>query len=74
MAQRATQRDKPRGLVHDGENGVRIWARRWSEIVADCKHRMKFIRDQLEYDPSSDEAVAFLRATYPDYVPEHLAS
>ncbi len=74
VAQRATQRDKPRGLVHDGENGVRIWARRWSEIVADCKHRMKFIRDQLEYDPSSDEAVAFLRATYPDYVPEHLAS
>jgi hypothetical protein len=71
---RASQREKPRGLIHDGNDGVRVWVKRWSEVVHDCRHRLRFIRDQLEYDPDADQAVAYLRETYPDYVPDHLAT
>jgi hypothetical protein len=70
---RTSQRDKPRGLIHDGDNGVRVWVKRWSEVIHDCQHRLRFIRDQLEYDPDADQAVAYLRETYPDYVPDHMA-
>lgn len=70
---RANQRNMPRGLIHDGDDGVRVWVKRWSEVIHDCQHRLRFIRDQLEYDPDADQAVAYLRDTYPDYVPEHLA-
>ncbi len=48
--------------------------KKWSEIINGCKHRLKFIRDALEYDPDADQAVAYLRETYPDYVPDHLDS
>lgn len=71
---RSTQRDKRRGLVHDGEQGVRVWVFRWSEVIAECKHRLKFIRQQLEYDPDGDEALAFLREKYPDYIPPHMGA
>lgn len=70
---RANQRNMPRGLIHDGDDGVRVWVKRWSEVIHDCQHRLRFIRDQLEYDPDADHAVAYLRETYPDYVPEHMA-
>jgi hypothetical protein len=65
---------QPRGLAFEPAPDARIWVRTWAEIVSDCKHRLKFIRDKLEYDPDADEAVAYLRRTYPDYVPEHLAA
>lgn len=69
---RGEMRGKPRGLIQDTDDGVRVWVRRWSEVIADCKHRLQFIRTKLEYDPDGDEALAFLRDRYPDYLPEHL--
>ncbi len=70
---RANQRDKPRGLIHDGDNSVRVWVKSWAEILQECKHRLKFIRNQLQYDPDADQALAYLRITYPDYVPKSIA-
>lgn len=62
----------PRGLIHEGDNGIRIWLKRWSEIIGECKHRLRFIRDQLQYDPGADQAIAYLRDRYPDYLPADL--
>lgn len=67
-------RSDPPGLLFDPEAGVRVWLRTWSEIIGESKHRLRFIREQLEYDPDADQAVAYLRETYPDYVPDHLAA
>ncbi|MEZ5247605.1 MAG: ATP-binding protein [Acidimicrobiales bacterium] len=69
---RANQRDLARDLVHAGEDGVRIWVRPWAEVLHECRHRLQFIREQLQYDPDADQAIAYLREAYPDYVPDHL--
>jgi hypothetical protein len=68
---RANQAGQPRGLIHhDAANpNVRVWVRTWAELIHECKHRMQFVRRGLEYDPSSDEALAFIRERYPDFVP-----
>jgi hypothetical protein len=71
--ERRRQAGKPRGLISDPEGGnFRVWLRTWGEVLTECEHRMKFIRRELSYDPTSDEALAFLRSTYPDSLPEAL--
>jgi hypothetical protein len=70
---RSNQPNRERGLFLELGLNVRIWVRTWAEIINGCKHRLKFVRDKLEYDPDSDQAVAYLREKYPDYVPGHLA-
>ena len=70
---RRRQAGKPRGLVIDPEGGnFRVWARTWGEVLDECTHRMKFIRRELRYDPTSDQAMEFLRVTYPDFLPAAL--
>jgi hypothetical protein len=72
---RASPPDRPRGLwLQEPAPGVRVWLRTWADLINESKHRLSFIRNQLEYDPDADRAVEYLRQTYPDYVPTHLAS
>src|SRR3546814_20785355 len=71
---RAYREGQPRGLLFEPAPGARIWVRSWAEVLAECKHRLRLIRDQLEYDPDADQAVAYVREPYPDYVPHHLAA
>jgi hypothetical protein len=70
---KASQRDKPRGLVDEpAGRRYRIWVKTWAEILQECQHRLKFIREQLRYDPDTDEALSYFRRAYPDYLPAHL--
>jgi len=69
----ASQRDRPPGLVWDQE-GVRVWARSWAEIIDDADYRLKFIKDKLGYAPTDELALDYLRQTHAAYVPESLRS
>lgn len=71
---RANQEGLPRGLIaNPKDSNVRVWVRTWGELIEDAKHRLKFVRSQLEYDPDSDQALAYLRDKYPSYLPVQLA-
>lgn len=71
---RANQKGRPHGLISQpDDSNLRIWAWTWGEIVEECKHRLKFVRNQLEFDPTGDQAVAYLRSSYPDFLPDRLA-
>lgn len=69
----ATQRDRPRGLVSD-QDGVKVWARTWAEIIDEADYRLKFIKDKLGYAPTDELALDYLRRTHAAYVPESLRS
>ena len=72
---RANQEGLARGLVSNPrDSNVRVWVRSWGEIIEDAKHRLKFVRSQLEYDPDTDQALAYLREKYPGYLPVQLVS
>lgn len=75
IVSRVRSAGKPRGLFLDPEDGnFRVWIRTWGEILGECKHRLKFVRHELAYDPTGDQAMAFLRERYPDYLPAGLRS
>ena len=75
VARRAHQPNKSSGLAFELRGGkTRVWVKKWSTIIADARHRLKFVKEQLEYDPSTDDAVSYLQSNYPDYVPPKVAS
>jgi hypothetical protein len=69
---RARQSGRPEGLVHDGDDGVRVWARTWAELIGDAKHRLKFVQDSLEYQSSRETGLQYLRETHARHLPPSL--
>ena len=72
---RSNQPDKPKGLAFESpDRKTRVWAQTWSSIIGDAEHRMKFVKDQLQYDPGSEDAIGYLQDNYPECVPPVVAS
>ncbi|MBM7279300.1 ATP-binding protein [Gordonia rubripertincta] len=47
----------------------RIEVRRWSELIADAHHRMKFVQDSLDYKSSHMQGMDSLRTAYAQFLP-----
>ena len=54
------------------KDGVRISVRKWSTVLQECNHRLQFVRKKLDYDPTDDDAIRYLKETYPDFIPAAL--
>ena len=69
-----TQRDRPRGMLYQGdEPRVTIWVKTWSEIINECKARLRFFEEKLNYTPDRDSSRAHLKSTYQKYLAELFA-
>lgn len=73
VQRKARQAHLPAGVTHQDEN-VRIWAKRWSEVIGDAKHRLKFVRDSLAYMSTRDSGLDYLRRTHAHYLPAPLVA
>lgn len=60
--------DRPFGQIMN-VNGIRVWAWTWGEVIDAALHRLKFVRQHLDYQPSAADAIARLRATHAKYLP-----
>lgn len=60
--------DRPFGQIMNAD-GIRVWAMTWGEIIDEALHRLKFVRQHLDYQPSAREAIQYLRATHDKYLP-----
>jgi hypothetical protein len=73
IRRQANQRNREPGLLDDYEDvNVRIWAKTWGQIIQDATHRLKFVRQQLEYTSGRDDAIQYLHERHQAYVPEPL--
>jgi hypothetical protein len=73
IKRQANQRNREPGLLDDYEGvNVRIWAKTWGQIIQDATHRLKFVRQQLEYTSGRDQAIQYLHERHRDYVPDPL--
>jgi hypothetical protein len=73
VAGQARQPNRSPGIVSEPLGGrVTIWAKTWAEILAECDHRLKFVRERLEYRTTTDAGVAYLRQKHAEYLPEAL--
>jgi len=60
----------PSGLLHRSKEGnVRVWAIRWAELIENASHRLKFVQQQLQYMVTGEDAVAYLRTAYDQFLP-----
>jgi histidine kinase/DNA gyrase B/HSP90-like ATPase len=78
VRQEASQRDRPRGLVHEPDladrpdTTVRVWVRTWNEIIDDAKRRLAYFKDGLSHDPSLEHALDYLARQHGDVIPLEL--
>jgi hypothetical protein len=62
------QKDKPRGLVADTEEGrVKVWVKTWSEILGESKARMRFVQEHLQANVDTESSLKYLKQTYEKY-------
>jgi hypothetical protein len=66
-------RDRPAGLIMDVE-GIRVWALTWGEVISAAQHRMRFVQQGLNYHPSADPALEYLRRTHEHYLPPEISA
>lgn len=65
---RRQSENAPYGQIMNAK-GVRVWIYTWAEIIQDAAHRLKFVQQQLDYQPDEDQAFAYLRKTHAKYLP-----
>ncbi|WP_067094574.1 ATP-binding protein [Marinomonas atlantica] len=51
------------GILHSA-NGITIWVKTWGQLINECKHRLEFIRQQLNINIDSSDGLEFLRKNY----------
>jgi len=69
VARKVSQKDRARGILfQDEEQRITIWVKTWSQIVNDCRSRLRFFAEKLNYAPDRDSSLAHLKATYHKYL------
>jgi len=60
---------KPKGQVFQSEDGnIEVWVKSWSEVLAECKSRMKFVQDHLQANVDKEKSLRYLQKTYDKYL------
>jgi hypothetical protein len=75
VRRRVNQRDRARGILfQDDEQRITIWIKTWSQIINDCKARLRFFAEKLNYAPDRDSSLAHLKTTYNKYLADLFAA
>ncbi|MER5531856.1 ATP-binding protein [Streptomyces sp. NPDC002677] len=50
-------------------SSARLWVREWSEVIQECKQRLHFYRDRLDYQSTDEHALEYLVRKHADATP-----
>ena len=69
VARKVSQKDRANGILfQDEEQRVTIWVKTWSQVINDCKARLRFFEERLNYTPDRDSSLEHLKSTYQKYL------
>jgi hypothetical protein len=51
----------------------RVWVKTWGQIIDDCRARLRFFQERLNYSASADTGLEYLRKIHRKYLPDVLA-
>jgi hypothetical protein len=69
VRRKISQRDRARGILfQDEEQRITIWVKTWSQIINECRARLRFFAEKLNYAPDRDSSLAHLKTTYHKYL------
>ena len=74
VARKVSQRSHTQGILfQDEEQRITIWVKTWSQIINDCKARLRFFAEKLNYAPDRNSSLAHLKTTYHKYLADLFA-
>jgi hypothetical protein len=74
VARKISQKDRARGILfQDDDQRITIWVKTWSQIVSECRARLRFFAEKLNYTPDRDSSLAHLKTTYHKYLADLFA-
>lgn len=59
----------PPGQAGAVGSNARLWVREWSEVIQECKQRLHFYRDRLDYQSTDEHALEYLVRKHADATP-----
>lgn len=63
------QLNRPKGMLHQSDDpSITIWVKTWSQVISDCRARLRFFSEKLNYAPDRDASLEHLRTTYNKYL------
>jgi hypothetical protein len=66
FAQEELKQHNESGLLYKTDE-LMIWVKTWSEVIRENKHRLEFIRSQLDYNIEREDAVTHLKEKYAEF-------
>lgn len=68
VARMANQNNREPGIIVDGENFV-VRAVTWAKVLEDARHRLRFVRDALNYSSANSEGMEYLQRMHSKFLP-----
>jgi len=60
------QDSKGKGIMYEA-GGITIWIKTWGELIQECKHRLEFVRAQLDINIDKSDGLKYLQEQYSEY-------
>ena len=77
-ARKVAQKDRPRGILFQSDAAdalqITIWVKTWSQIINECRTRLRFFAEKLNYTPDRDSSLYHLKTTYHKYLADLFAT
>lgn len=71
--QEANQRNRPKGLVWEGDN-ITVWAKSWADVINDARAKLNFFSEQLAYRADNRSAKEYLQKAHSRFIPDSYKS
>jgi len=55
-----------RGVIYDADN-LTIYVKTWGALIQECKHRLEFVRKQLDLNIDRSDGLKYLQESYSEY-------
>ena len=69
VTRKVSQKDRAKGILfQDEEQRITIWVKTWSQVINDCRARLRFFEEKLNYTPDRDSSLEHLSSTYQKYL------
>jgi len=71
---KANQARREPGITMETDTPVNLVVRAvtWAQVIRNAKHRLQFVKDSLDYDPSTEAGLDYLRAKHAEFLPDLL--
>lgn len=74
VRKKVNQRGRSEGILYeDSDQKIVVWVKTWSQVIQECRGRLKFYQERLEYCATHDAGLAYLKKTHRKYLPEVLS-